>query len=337
MAAVKAKRVNYPDKQKRNILEIVADIEDDARADCTKNRVATVARINLIRGYEHVTATMIRRWSTSTVLNKRGRKINWSFEEQVVAQLVFTAIEQVDTVEQAVVVANVAYSHDIIRQAAVIAQEMPAFAEDVGLKSLKFTGPWIRGFLKRAALRKRRITTIEKKLPSVIAVRDRMGEIQKVIVTGKFTPDEVISADETGVMFGAPPKLQYIHESADRAVAPESDEKARFTALLWGMADGDMGPAFIIIKMTVKGPDLSSQRTLQNLQNKHAGFTEADGWVLRTWRRSLELKVNKEMKTVEYVRPYLIHLETGVIITVQKKAWMDTSGVCIKYTATLLR
>ena len=135
MAAVKAKRVNYPDKQKRNILEIVADIEDDARADCTKNRVATVARINLIRGYEHVTDTMIRRWSTSTVLNKRGRKINWSFEEQVVAQLVFTSIEMVDSVEQAVVVANVAYSHSVIRQAAEVAQGMPAFAEDVRLAS----------------------------------------------------------------------------------------------------------------------------------------------------------------------------------------------------------
>ena len=183
--------------------------------------------------------------------------------------------------------------------------------------------------MKRAALRKRRITTLEKKLPSVIAVRDRMAEIQKVIVTGKFMPGEVISADETGVMFGAPPKHQYIHESADRAVAPESDEKARFTALLWGMADGEMGPAFIIIKMTVKGPDLSSQRTLQNLQNKHVGFTEADGWVLRTWQRSLELQVKKDMKTVEFVRPYLIHTETGVIITVQQKAWMDTPGVCM--------
>ena len=46
-----------------------------------------------------------------------ARKINWSFEEQVVAQLVLTAIEEVDSVAQAVVVANVAYSHDIIRQA----------------------------------------------------------------------------------------------------------------------------------------------------------------------------------------------------------------------------
>ena len=324
---VKSKRIKYTPVQKSNLLHLVADLEDDARADCCPTRAATMKRINMIPGYQHVTAKMVGEWSKCTVANKSGPKVNWGFEEQVIAQLVYTAYETVDNVEQAVIVANVAHSHDVIRQAARIASKMPAFTDNLLIQRLKFTRPWIRAFLRRAALRKRRITTIDKKLPSVQEVRTRMGEIQKVIVDGDFSADETISADETGVMFGAPPKLQYIPKSADRAVAPESDEKARFTALLWGMANGEMGPAFIIIKMSVKGPDLSSQRTLQGLQKK--GYSEADGWQLRTWSRSLTLAVKKAMVTTKFVRPYLIHLATGVIITVQKKAWMDTPGVCM--------
>jgi hypothetical protein len=225
-------------------------------------------------------------------------------------------------------VANVAHSHDVIRQAAEIAKALPAFADSKAVQNLKFNRTWIRGFLRRSALRKRRVCTQDKKLPSVLEVRTRMGEIQKVIVDGSFFADETISADETGVAFGAPPKLQYIPSTADRATAPESDEKARFTALLWGMANGEMGPAFIIIKVSVKGVDLSTSRVLQNLQ-KLLGFTVADGWEHRTWRRSLTLKVKNEMKTLDFVRPYLIHTATGVIVTVQAKAWMDTPGVCM--------
>ena len=93
-----------------------------------------------------------------------------------------------------------------------------------------------------------------------------------------------------GIFFGAPPKNQYIPKSADRATAPESDDKARFTSLLWGTAAGWMGPSFNIVKMSVKGADLSSSRVLQNLQ-KVAGFGASDGWELRIWCRTLTLRV----------------------------------------------
>ena len=90
--------------------------------------------------------------------------------------------------------------------------------------------------------------------------------------------DETVSADETGVFFGLwrwPKVPVYVPGSAERATAPASNEKARFTALLWGTADGEMGPSFNIIKMNVKGVDLSSSRVLKNLAEV-SGFPEAD-------------------------------------------------------------
>ena len=180
--------------------------------------------------------------------------------------------------------------------------------------------------MNRAALRRRRVTASEKVLPPAVEVRARMAEIQKTLTD--FDLEERISADETGIFFGAPPKNQYIPLSATRATAPESNDKARFTALLWGVAAGWMGPSFNTIKMNVKGADLSSSRVLQNLQ-KEAGFRDSDGWELRIWTRNLTLTVKGKMVTTDYVRPYLIHLETVTIITVQRKAWMDTVGICM--------
>eukprot|EP00966_Prymnesium_polylepis_P094973 2199147-Prymnesium_polylepis.1 len=149
---------------------------------------------------------MIREWSKAGVTAKRGRPVNDDFEKQVIGQLVYTEIEKVDDVETAVVKANVAHSHAVIKRAAEIVK--PWFKDDERVQKLTFTAPWVKGFLKRAALRRRRVTASEKVLPPVADVRKRMAEIQTVMDIGEYTDDEKINADETGVFFGAPPKNQ---------------------------------------------------------------------------------------------------------------------------------
>ena len=89
-----------------------------------------------------------------------------------------------------------------------------------------------------------------------------------------------------------------------------------------------MGPAYVVIKMGVKGTDLSTSRVLDNLMST-AGFGAADGWIKKVWRRTLTLTMKKQPVNQEHVRPYLIHGVTGTVITVQLKAWMDTAGVCM--------
>ena len=160
-------------------------------------------------------------------------------------------------------------------------------------------------------------------------VQQRTTEIQSAIEEGGYEADEVINPDETGVLYGAPPKLQYIPVTANRAMAPASDDKARFTSLLAGDTSGKMLPSFNIVKMNVKGVNLSSSRVLDNLM-KVSGLRVEDGWEKQVWRRTLTLphKGKKELVTAEHVRPYLIHTD-GTIITVQAKAWMDSAGICM--------
>ena len=74
-------------------------------------------------------------------------------------------------------------------------------------------------------LRRRRITAQIKKLPEPAQVQETMASIQHAIITGKYTEDEVRNGDESGMFFGAPPKYQFVPIDADRATAPEGDEK----------------------------------------------------------------------------------------------------------------
>jgi hypothetical protein len=71
------------------------------------------------------------------------------------------------------VIANVCYDHNAIRMAVQMALQLPAFSQDEKLKKRKFTRPWIKGFIRRQAMRKRRITTQVKKLPSPEEVQYR--------------------------------------------------------------------------------------------------------------------------------------------------------------------
>ena len=87
------------------------------------------------------------------------------------------------------------------------------------------------------------------------------------------------------MFYGAPTRLQYVPRSADRALAPESDDKSRFTTFRYGSAGGKMQPTFNIIKCHSSDPyDLSRTTIMSKL---HAtSFTTADGWVLKQWERT---------------------------------------------------
>ena len=151
----------------------------------------------------------------------------------------------------------------------------------------------------------------------------------KIVAKG-YAADEVFSGDETGILFGAPPLRQYVPFSSERATAPESDDKARFTSFLYaGNAAGKMKKSFNIVKCQSQSPyDLGGTRVLQNMHKKDARFSSAAGWTMERWSRSLMLpaKKNEAPSLVNCVRPYLQHSD-GTIITVQNKAWMDSAGM----------
>ena len=308
----------------------------------------TIKRLKLQPGYETLSESQVKRWKRKAKraaaeseaargkkvqkIEKRGRKpASVEFEQAVRERLIYSALEKSDSSSSSskqVVVANICHSYAVIKCAAIAVQALPEWKDNQRVQALTFSAPWICDFLRRSTLRRRRITATEKKVPPKEEIQNRMAEIQARIASGAFAPDEIISADETGIFFGAAPKNQYIPPDAERASAPESNEKARFTALLWGTAGGKMGPAWLIIKCSVARADLSSVRVLKDLHLK-PGFTVDDDWKLGIWKRELTLKVKNKEVTQTYIRPFLYHPASLTVITVQHKAWMDTPGICM--------
>ena len=265
---------------------------------------------------------------------KRGRKVNLEFDSAVLSNLVFAVLERADDKkEELTVTANICHSYAIIERAAADARMQAQFEKDAKVQKLKFSRMWIKGFLKRSSLQRRRTTTTQKEVPPPEKVRARMEEIQAVIEQGGYTPAQIHNSDETGMCWGAGPKQQFVPETAARATAPPSDEKARFTTLETGDAAGNMLPSFHIIKCDAKGGnDLSRTRVIHKL-HLEKGFTAAEGWELWLWEKTLRLETKVKGQIVvtptTFKRPYIFNREKLTVVTCQNKAWMDTAGIAM--------
>ena len=268
-------------------------------------------------------------------LKRRGRKINHEFETAVLDSLMYTVLEKEKDLspERLVVLANICHSHRVIQKAASVAAALPQFADDPHVSKLKFTRPWIAGWLKRNVLRRRRTTTAQKNLPPVEEVRSRMRDIQAAITTGGYGLHNTFNADETGIFYAAGPTHQYVPDDADRASRPESDEKVRFTSMEAGAADGKMTPSMHIIKCQSKNGNDLSRTTVISSMHKLPGFRTQDGWELKTWTKTLQLQRRKkdvaETYSATFICPYIQHKERLTLITCQNRAWMDTPGVAM--------
>ena len=101
-----------------------------------------------------------------------------------------------------------------------------------------------------------------------------------------------------------------------------SNTKLRITAVIAVNAEGDFAPLMLIIKHSVGSEKKTDQTTMTVIRdlNKKDGFTINDGWKLKEWSRELTINgVSAVHKAL-----YIIHEETGHVITSQVKAWNDT-------------
>jgi hypothetical protein len=233
-------------------------------------------------------------------------------ERAVLDELVYTEVEKIDGEEQFKVIANAAYSYNNIQTVARKVAQRPEFRDEKLVRPLMFSNKWVGGWLRRQVLRRRRVTAEDKKRPSIEVIRADLQNIQdkvmgkptgdgddRIVEKGPFTPDQTISADETGIFYGAPPLNQYVPHDTKRGAAPASDVKARLTSLQAATAAGNHIGSFNIIKCSVKDPyDLSSARVISNLHKK-PGFTAEDGWELREWERTIEIRPRGKKKVSE--------------------------------------
>jgi len=131
-ATLKPKRTAYTSRQKQAVVEAFQSCEET-----TKSK--KIDRLHLVPGYESVTRKMVEEWTKAGPARKRGPKVNDEYERHVISQLIYTEMENVENVETAVVKANVAHSHAVIKRAGEIVQKWPAFAQDARVKALRFS------------------------------------------------------------------------------------------------------------------------------------------------------------------------------------------------------
>ena len=142
---------------------------------------------------------------------------------------------------------------------------------------------------------------------------------------GKANHNRRANADETAVVI-TQPTHQHVPTDAERAQAPGVFSKARITLMITAIASGRLLPAFLIVGCFGTGLDLSHTRVLRDLQ---AALPRPADWVLKTWTATLPIKDKKggTYSNRTYKRPYLLNTVSDVIVTIQRKAWMDT-GAC---------
>ena len=337
ISALPDKRRGYSMAVKNEILKVL---------DALGGNVARTIRLLRQRtGYASLTRQSVMSWRRDGTEPKvrTGRPVVVDFERRVLGRLMYTVLNDVNDPESATVVANVAHSYEIIKLAGKTEQQEALWAENPTVQKLQFSSPWVVGFLSRATLHRRRVTTVDKSRPSVPEVQEHMRAIQARITAGPpenhlvglapvskrgYPPLLIINADETASRYAPALLNQYVPTGTDRGSAPEFDESARFTSMLAGTASGVMLPTFNIIKCTVDKPDLRSSTVIASL-HKQAGYRVTDGWALKTWERKLVLKIKGVNVEQHYHRPYLLHAAEGTVITTQHNAWMDSVGMCM--------
>ena len=107
-----------------------------------------------------------------------------------------------------------------------------------------------------------------------------------------------------------------------------SNDKLRITAVIAVNALGEFAPLMLIVKHSASSEFML---VIPNLHKK-ISFRVEDGWELRLWEKILTINGIEAHHKVRY----LIHLETGHVITSQCKAWNDTVRMVLWFEVVML-
>ena len=228
-----------------------------------------------------------------------------------------------DTEKQVRVVVNVSYSYAIIISAAKSVQENDAWINVASVEKIEFSQKWTKGFLSRGGLTRRKITREDKTVPGDEEIDSILKIGQDIYIEHGHSAKTTYNFDETAFTWAIGPTHIFCPTNQQRATnIGISNEKLRITAVIAVSAEGLFAPLMLILKHSVsseKKPDQTRMTVVRDLHKK-AGFTVADGWILKEWNKDLEINGNTDLRKVLY----LIHERTGHVITSQVKAWNDT-------------
>lgn len=227
--------------------------------------------------------------------------------------------------------ASVAYSYDLVREAARAEQAEPRWRDDPLVNKLEFSDHWVTRCLKRATMRRRKITTDKKEIPTPSIVIATMLLGQNMYAEGEFDPSTTWNMDETAIMWGIDPLYVYIPpDQARGSTAGSSKAKERITGAICVNANGVFAPLFMIMRQSGTKPDQRSMQVLKKLHKMDDGFGLSNNWHFKTWNRKLNIQDKKgNWHENDYWCHYLVHGTTGNVIVSQVKAWNDTIRMCM--------
>ena len=208
--------------------------------------------------------------------------------------------------------------------AATSVQETEKWANEEKIKNLIFSNKWVKGFLNRGGVSRRKITRDDKDVPSDTDIRRVLKIGQDLYINKGHTPNTCYNFDETAFTYSIGPSHIFCPSDQQRATnIGISNTKLRITAVIAVNAMGHFAPLMLIIKHSVSSeirPDQTGMKVIPELHKKD-GFTANDGWEKGIWEKSLTIKGVTALHKCTYLR----HITTGHILTSQVKAWNDTT------------
>jgi DDE superfamily endonuclease len=229
----------------------------------------------------------------------------------------------------------VTYSYAIIVSAATDVQEMEKWENNEKINNLKFSNKWVKAFLKRGGLSRRKITREDKLVPDDDVVTNTLRIGQELYTAHSHNPSTCWNFDETAFTWAIGPSYMYCPGNQQRATnIGISNDKVRITAVIAVNALGEFAPLMLIVKHSASSelkPDQTGMLVIPNLHKK-PGFKVDDGWELRLWQKSLTING----VTADHKVRYLLHTETGHVITSQCKAWNDTVRMVLWFEIVML-
>lgn len=219
---------------------------------------------------------------------------------------------------------NVTYSYAIVVTAAKSVQETAEWAGVQSINKLVFSNKWVKKFLKRGGVSRRKITSDDKDVPAAEEINRILKIGQDMYINKGHEPNTSYNFDETAFTYSIGPSHVFCPGDQQRATnIGISNTKLRITAVIAVNAIGIFVPLMLIIKHSVSSearPDQTGIKVIPELF-KREGFTSNDGWEKLIWEKQLTIKSVTAMQKCTYLK----HTITGHIITSQVKAWNGTT------------
>lgn len=228
------------------------------------------------------------------------------------------------------IIVNVTYSYAIIITAAKCTQESEKYKNEKTIENSRFSHKWVKGFLERGGVRRRKITKEDKVTPTDDEIRRILKIGQDIFISKGHGANTCFNFDETAFTYAIGPTHVFCPGDQQRATnLGISNDKLRITAVIAVNGNGIFAPLMLIIKHSVSSevrPDQTRMRVIHELFKKE-GFTNLNGWSIKIWQKELTIK----SVTAIHKCTYIIHQITGHVITSQCKAWNDTIRMVMWY------